>query len=206
MGIRLARSSLIVAGLWVLACGGRVVPLGLDGAEDGLNSPGTPSKVPPSSPRDGASASSPPAISGEGSQNDAADSSSLPASAGEPSQGDGAASPCPMVSQPPCPQPPLMTPDFDFVDDAGEQCSVTFGNVGHYGAATCTAEWTETCGGKSYDVICRCPQGTCGCVGSTMSVVNFPGCPYCPGEVAVNGLWGNGINPSEAFALCGFPH
>jgi hypothetical protein len=99
-----------------------------------------------------------------------------------------------------------MTQDFDFVDDAGEQCVATWGNVGFAGAETCATEWTETCGGKSYDVICRCPQGTCGCLGSTMSVVNFPGCPYCPGELPSGGYYGTGISPDEVFALCGFPH
>lgn len=108
---------------------------------------------------------------------------------------------------PPPPPPPGMLKVPPFVDDAGEQCVVTY-NPSGAGDTSCFVRLTETCGNTSYYATCRCPQGTCGCFGPTTSVANFPGCPYCPGETLTDagGPWGTGINPHDVFALCGFPH
>jgi hypothetical protein len=115
--------------------------------------------------------------------------------------GSGAASPPP----PPPPPPTLARPDF--LDDAGEQCVTTY-NSGSFGQTSCTVDLQETCATSTYYAICRCPQGTCGCLrGPTTSVVTFTGCPSCPGEVATPGApWGTGISPRDVFASCGFPN
>jgi hypothetical protein len=67
------------------------------------------------------------------------------------------------------------------------------GGAGSSGAPFCETTGDQTCGGKSYQVTCACPQGTCACFGDTTTVVPFAGCPKCPG-------------PSQAFVICGFSH
>jgi hypothetical protein len=93
--------------------------------------------------------------------------------------------------------------------DASLACTVTPGG-GTAGGASCTAMMQETCGSATYYATCSCPEGTCGCVGpTTTSVVNFKGCPACPGfpEVGSPTWFQQGVASTRAiFALCGFPH
>jgi hypothetical protein len=93
--------------------------------------------------------------------------------------------------------------------DAGSDTSAACnpgGGGGSTGGGQCSSSAGETCGSTSYQVVCACPQGTCVCFGpsSTPQVVNYSGCPYCPG-----------LGPESSSAdttqlqmldLCGFPH
>ncbi len=60
----------------------------------------------------------------------------------------------------------------------------------------CAIIWQETCDGALYTATCACPQGTCGCVGQTTSVVSF-GCQANSNCLA--------MSASDVLALCGFP-
>jgi hypothetical protein len=78
------------------------------------------------------------------------------------------------------------------------------GTGGLGGVGSCTISFGEMCGSTSYHVTCACPQGTCACIGTTTSVVDFAGCPNCPGDP--NTVAGPGSSTiAQVFALCGFP-
>jgi hypothetical protein len=79
------------------------------------------------------------------------------------------------------------------------------GTGGNGGPGSCTITLGEMCGSASYHVTCACPQGTCACLGATTKVINFGGCPHCPGDPFMVG--GSGATTAaEVFALCGFPN
>jgi hypothetical protein len=117
-------------------------------------------------------------------------------------------------------QSPFPSEAF-LVDDAGPECwaNVDGPVIGESGP--CTTLLQETCGQTTYYATCACPQGTCGCVGPTTLVVDFTGCPYCPGEVDVppgdfdaaeaivkdaGAYKGARAAARQVFALCGFPY
>jgi hypothetical protein len=82
-------------------------------------------------------------------------------------------------------------------DAASTPCNQTGGGGGG-GNGTCTSTFGETCGGTNYQVSCSCPRGSCVCFGQSTTVVNFTGCPSCPGL-------GSSFATDDIFALCGFP-
>jgi hypothetical protein len=83
--------------------------------------------------------------------------------------------------------------------DASSGCVMT-GGGGAGGNGQCTSNFSETCGGTTYQVVCACPAGSCACFsGSTATTVSFSGCPYCPGGAA------GPNNENPLFAMCGFP-
>ena len=162
----------------VASCGGNVASTGGD---DGGSAEGASSGA--SSSPGGSSGSSSGASGGSSSGNASTGSSSgAPSAGGSPGSALPTTLPCSQFGGGPGGAGP----------GAG---SGTGGGGGSSGGGQCSAMFSETCGGISFDVSCACPQGTCACFGPTTTVVAFSGCPVCPGP----------NSESSVFALCGFP-
>jgi hypothetical protein len=87
--------------------------------------------------------------------------------------------------------------------DASAGCILEPSGAGASGLGQCSSEFTETCSGTSYHVVCACPQATCVCSsGDASQIIRFAGCPYCPGFGANSP---GAVTASDAFAHCGFP-
>ena len=90
--------------------------------------------------------------------------------------------------------------------DAGPDASpgcVETGGGGSFGSGGCNVTLSETCGGASYTAVCSCPRGSCVCFGDTTTVIQFNGCPYCPGDPITS--QGTPTN-ADIYAACGFPN
>jgi hypothetical protein len=176
MGVRSARSISMMAGLWVLACGGHVAGQGSEGTEAGAGNPPA---------QEGGSFFLPPASTGDVPQDAGVAPPSLP---------------------PPPPPPSLApVPSFlddageqcVFTYNPGAwssaSCTVelteTCGSTTYYATCRCP-QGTCGCFGPTSGVasFTGCPA----CPGETTSDAGGPS--------------SNGISPRDAFALCGFPH
>jgi hypothetical protein len=143
-------------------------------------------------------------VSGDGG----ASSDGLPMSGASSSRGDSGHG---SGSEPPdaaSSAPPTLSPGqyIATADAAPPGCTPTL--VGAEGAGggrgSCAVNLSEMCGAVSYYVTCGCPQGACACVGPTNKVVDFSGCPYCPGDPTTAAPSGSST-VAQVFALCGFP-
>jgi hypothetical protein len=69
------------------------------------------------------------------------------------------------------------------------------------GNGQCTSDFSETCGSRSYQVVCACPQGSCACFGpSSTTAISYAGCPDCPG------IGIDSTTSDDLLTRCGFPH
>jgi hypothetical protein len=67
------------------------------------------------------------------------------------------------------------------------------------GSDECTSDFSETCDGSLYKVVCSCPQDECVCFGpSATSLVSIASCPLCPGL--------GGVSENDVLSACGFPN
>jgi hypothetical protein len=149
----------------------------------------------------------------EGSASGAAASgSSGGGSTGSPSSSGGATSGTSSSGSPGA-GPPGSNPADDAESPANGDaapgsgdCTPTLGGPATVGA-DCNSRLDETCGGTDYAATCACPQGTCVCFGPTSTtVIQFSGCPACPGGLPALGEPDGPMTMDQVFSLCGFPH